>query len=1154
MKKLSLIACAAVIAAIGYAVIQTHSQPDNDGRSSREAYEAMLRDHAFTKILNTPAPEEEGEREESEGDNPDRAMLQNFLMTMDPELLRPTPWVLREYNLSTAKFRDYEKNSEFAQATSLATGTSWTERGPKQVGGRTRALMFDPNDANKRKVWAGGVSGGLWVNTNITDANTAWQKVDDFWDNLAVTCIAADPINSQIFYVGTGEGWFNADAVTGAGIWKTTNGGTSWTQLASTISYTFVNDIVVRNEGGVGVVYAGVQNSSVANNGLFRSANGGTSWTQVLPASINNESVTDIEIGKDNKLYVGARSKIGGSAAIYLSTHANGAVWTTQNYPSFDGRVEIACSPSSELVAYVVFENDNEVGSIKRTSDGGTNWTEINTPVDADLGIPADDFSRGQAWYDLVLTVHPTDPNICLVGAIDIFSTVNGGTSWSQISKWSNNSNLNTLNCSLVHADQHNIVFRPGFPNEIIVGNDGGVYYCTNITNAATTNVFSSRNLNYNVTQFYSAALHPSNSNFMLGGTQDNGTQKFTLTGFDNTVNAMGGDGGMCFIDQLNPQFQIGSFTGNNYRLSTDGGATFSTLLIDDDATGNFINQGDYDSNLKILYTGKSSTEIYRVTNVTTTRNLTSLPISLGSSASAFRVSPHATTVSNLYVGTMAGKLFKIANAQAASISPVEITGPLFPGGAISSIAFGASESQILVTFSNYGVNSVWETRNGGTTWTSREGNLPNMPIRWAEYHPQNFDQVYLATELGVWSSDNINVASPVWTSTNGGLANVRTDMLRVRKSDGMIMAATHGRGVFTAVIPSNLDQTITFNTITGTKTFGDPTFKLSAKSTSGLPITFLSSNPAVVTIADSTVTIVGAGSVQISATQPGNTYYAAATPQIQNLTINKANQTITFGALTEQDIDDPDFTLSATATSGLPVSYASSNAAVATVVGSTLSINGPGTATITASQSGNTNFNAATAVPQTLTVVTRVISLTGTLNFGEVFIGQSPELTFTISTSGTGGLNVTNIVYPDGYSGESEVVGNAIEVTVTFEPDDEGDFNGNIQVVSNATSGTSTIAVSGTAVLITSAEGDLDMDFTVYPNPATGQHIKIRSANTPPKKVTFVDMSGKEWEEVTIPENENTVQVDISKLTTGTYIVKIPSANGYARKQIVKK
>lgn len=1154
MKKLSLVAGLMIIAAIGYTVADKYWWSDSEVVHSRETYEKILAEHAFTKILSTPAPEEEGgEGEASEGDNPDRAMLQNFLMTMDPELLRPTPWVLRELNMNTASFRDYEKNSEFEQATSLSTGTVWVERGPKQVGGRTRALMFDPNDANKRKVWAGGVSGGLWVNNNITDANSSWQKVDDFWDNLAVTCIAADPVNPQIFYVGTGEGWFNADAVIGEGIWKTTNGGTSWTQLASTANYTFVNDIVVRNEGGVGVVYAGIQNSAAANNGLFRSANGGTSWTQVLPSTINNESVTDIEIGKDNKLYVGARSKFGGNAAVYLSTHASGATWTTQNY-AFDGRVEIACSPSNELVAYIVFADDNEVGSMGRSSDGGATWTTINKPVDADLGIPADDFSRGQAWYDLVLTVHPTDPNICLVGTIDIFSTTNGGTSWSQISKWSNNANLNTLNCSLVHADQHNIVFRPGFPNEIIVGNDGGVYYCTNITNAATTNVFAARNLNYNVTQFYSAAIHPSNSNFMLGGTQDNGTQKFTLTGFDNTVSAMGGDGGMCFIDQLNPLIQIGSFTGNFYRLSTDGGATFFTSLIDDGSTGNFINQGDYDSNLKILYTGKSSTEIYRVSNVTTTRTLTSLPIALGSSASAFRVSPYATTVSNLYIGTMAGKLFKIANAQGASISPVEITGAGFPGGAISSISFGANENQILVTFSNYGVNSIWETRNGGTTWTSREGNLPNMPVRWAEYHPQNFDQVYLATELGVWTTDNINVASPVWLSTNGGLANVRTDMLRVRKSDGVIMAATHGRGVFTAVIPSNLDQTITFNTITGTKTFGDASFKLSAKSTSGLPITFLSSNPAVVTIVDSTVTIVGAGTVQISATQPGNTYYAPATPKPQMLTVNKANQTITFGAFTEQDVDDADLTLSATSTSSLPVSFSSNNAAVATVVGTTLNITGPGTATITASQTGNTNFNAATPVTQNLTVVTRIMSITGTLNFGEVFIGQSPELTFTISNSGTGGLNVTNIVYPNGYSGESAVVGNNIEVTVTFEPEDEGAFNGNIQIVSNATSGPNTIAVTGSAVLITDAEEREDKSITVFPNPVAGQFVKIKSTEKPPKKVTIVDLSGKEWEETTTPEDESTVQLDVSRLATGTYILKIPSANGYAKKQFVKK
>jgi hypothetical protein len=1168
MRKAALLATILVASASGYFIF-FHGPSSSGSFTSREEYEAFLNNHPYKRIIHGEGIEKkdraEGEEGEGKGDNPDRAMMQNFLMTMDPSIRRPTPEVLEVQSLKTAVIRDAEKFRMEAEATSLSTGTVWAERGPKSVGGRTRALMFDPNDPNKKKVWAGGVAGGLWFNPDITLPTSAWQKVDDFWDNMAVSCIAADPVNSQIFYVGTGEGWFNSDVVVGAGIWKTTNGGTTWAKLPSTVGYSFVNDIIVRNESGVGVVYAAVRSGTTGtgftavNNGVFRSADGGAIWAQVLPTSINQKAPTDLEISKDNaKIFVGATPRFtGGVASIYTSTVGTTNTWTEVTFTGNEGRVEIACAPSNQQVAYAVIEHNNKIGTMAKTTNGGTSWTAMNLPVDADLGIPSTDFSRSQAWYDLIMAAHPTDENTVIVGAIDLFASSNGGTSWTQISKWSNNPNLNTLSCALVHADQHALAFRPGFPNEMIVGNDGGVYYSSNIIGAASNPAaFSARNLNYNVTQFYSAAIHPTQTNIMVGGTQDNGTEKFTLPGMDNTTGVMGGDGGMCFIDQVSPQFVIASTTNNNFRLSTDGGNTFSTTLIDDDATGNFINQGEYDSNLKILYTGKSSTEIYRVLNVTTTRTLESVAIALGSDASTFRVSPHATSSSNLYIGTEAGKLFKVVNAHTVPFSPANITnitGPSFPIGSISSIAFGATESQILVTFSNYGVVSIWETRNGGTTWVNREGDLPNMPVRWAEYHPHNFDQVYLATELGVWTTDNINVASPDWSSANGGLANVRTDMVRLRKSDGMIMAATHGRGVFTAIVPSQLSQVITFSTIPATKTFGDATFKISAKSTSGLPIAFSSSNTSVVTIADSTVTIAGAGTVQISANQSGNAFFAPATAVTQTLTVNKAAQTITFATLPEKDVDDPDFTISATASSGLPVSFTSSNSSIAAIAGNTLVINAPGTAIITAAQAGNTNFLPAPNQTQNFAVLTRIMSVPSTLDFGEGFIGESPKKVFTIQNTGTGSLSVTGITYPSAYTGESKTVGSNIEVTVTFTPTSVTTYTGEIIILSNATSGNSRIAVTGSGILITAAEQNEKSGTEVYPNPV-GDLLLVKTAGEPPASVVIIDMAGREQKFNRISLREKVAEFDVSKLSKGAYILRVPQKNGYFTSQINKQ
>ena len=119
-------------------------------------------------------------------------------------------------------------------------------------------------------------------------------------------------------------------------------------------------------------------------------------------------------------------------------------------------------------------------------------------------------------------------------------------------------------------------------------------------------------------------------------------------------------------------------------------------------------------------------------------------------------------------------------------------------------VAVGETEDKLMVTFSNYGVESVWQTTDGGETWASIEANLPDMPVRWALYHPDNDGQALLATEIGVWSTNMLNQAEVEWDSDVEGMANVRVDMLRIRQVDNTVIAATHGRGCFTSVYPMN--------------------------------------------------------------------------------------------------------------------------------------------------------------------------------------------------------------------------------------------------------------------------------------------------------------------------------------------------------------
>ncbi len=734
-------------------------------------------------------------------DRPDLAMEQDFLLTMDPALGRPAP----------ERLFDVYKQIKEAQkhpipGTPGSITSPWVERGPSNVGGRTRALMFDPNDPAQKKVWAGGATGGLWYNNDITSSTSQWTAVNDFWENISITAIAADPTNSSTFYVATGEGWGSSvSGARGAGIWKSTDAGNTWNQLPATSTFYFVNDLVVRDENGTGVVYAGLRGVSYAgtihntpNEGLQRSIDGGQTFTQVLPNISGqnfNYAVSDIEVAADNRIWVGSinsangGSNRGGGTILYSD---NGTTWSVAYTNNSGSRVKIATAPSDSAYVYGIIAVSNQIGEIVKTTDHGTTWVNVNEPNDVDPNIPSTDFSRGQAWIHLALTVDPNDENTVVAGSVDPFRTNDGGNTWDQLAHW-----YGGFGYTEVHADQQIVIFRSGFSNEAIIGNDGGVYLSTNLT--ASTPSFTNLNRGYNVTQFYSCAIHPtSGSNYFLGGTQDNGSQQFNSAGINATTEVSGGDGGYCFIDQNNPNIQITSTVYNNYRLSTDGGNNFSRMQSSS-TTGSFINPADYDDNLSILYSARTSSSINRISDVGGNYSIDDFTAFLGSQATHFKVSPYTTTSSTLFVGTGAGRIYKITDAEASSPTLTNITTSSLPAGSISCIDIGASENELLVTYSNYGVNSVWYTNDGGATWTSKEGNLPDMPIRWCLFNPNDRNEAILATEVGVWSSTDLSVASPIWAPSTSGLANVRTSMLQMRDSDNEVIAGTFGRGIFSS-------------------------------------------------------------------------------------------------------------------------------------------------------------------------------------------------------------------------------------------------------------------------------------------------------------------------------------------------------------------
>lgn len=738
-----------------------------------------------------------------QSDGLEQAMLQEFRMTRDPQLhLIPRE---RLYEAKAYMERIYVSGGRTGRLTALA----WQERGPNNVGGRTRTILLDRRDATGNTVFAGSVSGGIFKTTNFTSATPTWTIINDFLPNLSISALVQDPVNLNEMYAATGEGWFNIDAVRGGGIYRSTDGGTTWSLLPSTTGFEYVQDFVIDNNGNF---FASLRNLISSNRGVLRSTDRGTTWTQVLglPLSgFNTGRAADLEVASNGDVYASlgviSRSEVYQSS---FTTHGpnTGAVGTWSNITPVTStvtqRTEIILAPSDPQRVYLLMQDSatSQVLNVYRSTNGGANWTTLPAPAALNNG------ASSQTWFNLIGAVDPANADIVIVGGLNLARSTDGGNNWTSISS-----------SGTVHVDQHALVFDGS--SRLLNGNDGGVYYSANIN--AGSPVFVPKNNGYNVTQYYACDIHPNASvNYFLAGAQDNGTQKFVQPGINTTTNATGNDGGFCHINQTDGQLQITSSTGNNYNRSTNGGASFSSLggSINNDR-GQFINPTDLDDAQNILYAGDDPGRYYCISGLTGTPSAITVTVGTIGNQEVTAVNADPFTANTIWLGASFGtpgavpKVYKLSNANTAS--PTVVTAANIGGitnAAISSIDIDpANANHILVTLSNFGVTSVWESTNGGTSFLSIEGNLPDMPVRWGMFAPAHAELngpgggtggILLATELGVWTTSQINGASTQWIPNNTGLANVRTDMLKYRSSDNTLIAATHGRGLFSTNIP----------------------------------------------------------------------------------------------------------------------------------------------------------------------------------------------------------------------------------------------------------------------------------------------------------------------------------------------------------------